>query len=61
MVERYDAVGAILKKWYRASAHFLRWPDELMQPASNATMSNDASAILETEWEKDWIDIGGEG
>ena len=61
MVQRYEAVSSILNKWYETRAHYLPWPDELMQPVTVTRGTNDASAAVEAEWEKDWIDIGGEG
>jgi len=61
MVQRYEAVGSILNSWYRAGAQYLPWPDELIRPATDANRLNDVTDALESEWEKDWIDIGGEG
>ena len=61
MVQRHEAVGSILNTWYQARHHYLPWPDELMQPVTETTRLNDVSNALEAEWEKDWIDIGGEG
>jgi len=61
MVQRYEVVGSVMNKWYQLRSHFLPWPDQLMQPATDKTELNNASAALEAEWEKDWIDIGGEG
>ena len=61
MVPRYEAFGSVLNRWYQASEHYLPWPDQLMQPAIDPNSLSHASDALEAEWEKDWIDIGGEG
>jgi hypothetical protein len=61
MVQRYEVVGSVLNKWYQVRSHYLPWPDQVMQPVSNSTMPTHTSDAAETEWEKDWIDIGGEG
>jgi hypothetical protein len=61
MIQRFETVGSILNKWNQPRHHYLPWPDELMSAVGDATMLNHASDALETEWEKDWIDIGGEG
>jgi hypothetical protein len=58
MVQRYETMGSILNKWHQGRDHYLPWPDQLMQPVSDTTTLSD---VMEAEWEKDWIDIGGEG
>jgi hypothetical protein len=35
--------------------------DNLMQQVTDTPMLNDSRNAVETDWEKDWIDIGGEG
>jgi hypothetical protein len=61
MVERYELVGSVLNRWYQVRGHYLSWPDQLMKPQTDTRTLSDASAALEADWEKDWIDIGGEG
>ncbi len=61
MIPRYEAVGAILNSWYQARVHYLPWPDESMKPVADANRQNHVIDGTDAEWEKDWIDIGGEG
>jgi hypothetical protein len=61
MVQRYKAIGSVLNKWYQVRSRYLPWPRQLMQPAIDMRTLSDVSAVVEAEWEKDWIDIGGEG